>query len=103
MLHTEEDCTYTFLKAPSQISNNIKAINYQRMRFIQLNETESIAIPFVINLLFLFKGTFQAHMQHFISECGIDGTKLYNIVSYGNKKLFTRIKKSFGRNAGNLK
>ena len=36
ILHTEEDCTYTFCKVPSQVSNDTKNIDYQRMFLIQI-------------------------------------------------------------------
>ena len=87
VLHTEEDYTYTFCKAPSQISNDIKDRDYQRIFFIQVSETEIIAIPFAINLLFLLTVTFLTHRQHCNLEFGIDGRKFYNIVSYGNTNL----------------
>lgn len=50
ILHTKEDCTYTFCKVPSQILNDVKDCNYQIMFFVQINDNEKIAIPLAINL-----------------------------------------------------
>ena len=98
IMHTEDDCTYTFAKVPSQISSDVKNKDYQRMFLVQINKKELIALPLYMNLSFIFTGTFLSHRQQCTSESSTDGSRFYNIVSYGNKRLFFHIRKSFKRN-----
>ena len=97
VFHTESDCTYTLCKIPNQTLAHDKNIDYQRMFFIQLNENETIAIPLVLNLTFVFTGMFITHRQHCHDYSNHDGSVFINLISYGNKRIFDHIKKSFER------
>ena len=83
ILHTEEECTYTYVKVPSQVSTDTINIDYQRMFCIQVNDNEKLFIPLNQNLSFIFSGTFLSHRQHCISDFDCNVTKCF-IVSYGN-------------------
>ena len=96
--HVEDDCTYTLLKVTTQPKNNKSNIDYERMFLIQLSDTETISIPLFLNLTFIFPGTLLTHRQHCNASCYSDGSVFFNLIAYGNKRLFNHIKKSFERN-----
>ena len=88
----------TFHKVPTQSTNKKSNIDYERMFLIRLSDTETISIPFFLNLKFIFSGTLITHRQHCNDRCYSDGSVFYNLIAYGNKRLLDHIKKYFERN-----
>ena len=96
--HSEQDCTYTIVKVPcqSKVMNNDH--KHQHMFLLKINEQKTIALPFIHNVSFFYSPTFLTHRQHCDEQCNSDGSIFYNIVCYGNKRLYSHLKQLFVRN-----
>ena len=100
-LHSEDDCTYTIIKVPKQ-NRNMNSGNsnkdHQRMFLLSINDGMLLSIPLCHNLSFIFCGKYLTHRQHQSHSVYEDNSLFYNISSYGNKRLYSHLKKSFLRN-----
>ena len=96
--HSEQDCTYTFIMVPKQDMNMNNGNKYQRVFLININDENTFAFPMTHNLSFVFSGKFITHRQHCDAKCYNDSSLFYNIVCYGNKRLYSHLKNSFLRN-----
>ena len=96
--HSENDCTYTLVTVPKQCNKMNHGNKNRRMFLININEQNIFAVPMTHNLSLLYSGNFITHRQHCDRECEKDGSLFYNIVSYGNQRLYSHLKKSFLRN-----
>ena len=94
-LHTEDDCSYTVITVPKQKAM-IKKREYKFM--FALNDAHSIAIRMNEPLTFMFSGKCLLHNQscNRTDHIGTDDC-FFNFGTYGNKKLFNRIRCSFAR------
>ena len=94
LFHTEDDCTYTIISVPLQS----KSQNKYKFLF-QLNESSTIGIELIPNTSFMFSGMLLTHRQavddQVMNDQGSDIS--INISSYGNKRIFSHIRKSFER------
>ena len=95
--HSENDCTYTLVTVPRQCVRMNKGNNFERVFLIKLNEDNIFGIPLTHSLSTVFSGNFITHRQHIDSRCYNDGSLFYNIVSYGNQRLYNHIRKSLSR------
>ena len=96
--HSEDDCTYTLVKVPNQSKSMNLGNNHQRMFLLRINDKITYAFPLTHNLSFVYSGNFVTHRQHCDSSAYTDGSLFYNIVCYGNKRLYSHVKQSFLRN-----
>ena len=69
-----------------------------RIFMLQMNECTTYKINHEQNLTFIYSGTFITHRQECDNECYHDGSLFFNIFSYGNKRIFSLLRKSFQRN-----
>ena len=98
LFHSEDDCTYTLAKIPQQSKDMNKGSTHLRLFMVSVNSNTTLCIPLSNNLSFLFSGNFITHRQHQDMTCYNDKSLFYNIISYGNKRLYSHLKKSFMRN-----
>ena len=99
--HTEDDATYTLCKIPDQPTTKNSTMTYKRIFLLKLNDDITLSIPLVLNLCYVFTGSLLTHRQHCDKSCYHDNSAFFNIISYGNKRLFSHIKTSFLRNKNN--
>ena len=94
LFHTELDSTYTIISVPKQ---NICYYNQTSFEF-KIKETEIISIPMTCGTSFAFSAHMLTHKQTANISKGYDGTLPFiNIASFGNKRLFTHLRKSLHR------
>ena len=95
--HNEDDCTYTLITIPRQksIEDNKTCNNYHFL--FHLTGKKNLNIPLYPGVSFLFSGAFLTHRQHRIEHVLSSNDIYFNIASYGNKRLFNHIKKSFNK------
>ena len=96
--HTEKDTSYTLITVPAQDSKaqNVCCNTYHFL--FKLNKNVIISLPLTPDLSFIFSGTYLSHQQEG-NNCTEKNTNPFvNLSSYGNKRLFTHIRKSFFRN-----
>jgi len=70
--------------------------NYQFL--FHLTAKKYMSIPLYPGVSFIFSGTFLTHRQHRLEKTELNKEKFFNIASYGNKRLFNHIKKSYNNN-----
>ena len=92
--HTECDSSYTVIGVPKQTDNNYKKLNPNFNFYI--NPNERIVVPMHDNICILFSGFMLTHNQSLESVDRKKGT-FVNVATYGNKKLFDNMMKSFKR------
>ena len=96
--HTEKDCTYTLISIPNQntISSKTAGNNYHFL--FSLIDKRILNIPLYPGILFIFSAAFLTHRQH-INEFihSNEQEVFFNVASYGNKRLYHHIKKSFNK------
>ena len=94
VLHTERDCTYTLITVPKQeISSAIKPCF-----LLYLNNNKTFKLSLQEDIVFMFSGAFLTHRQDYNDNDKTDRCLFFNMASYGNKRLFSHIRKSFHRN-----
>ena len=98
-VHTEHDVTYTIIDVPSQVKRN-KSNQYHFL--FQFSKKYNIGIPMNIGTTIVFSGKLLTHRQSSMMFDNADDDLFFNFGSYGNKKLYNHIKKSFRRH-GNIK
>lgn len=64
----------------------------KRMFLVRLNNDKTIAIPFVLNMSFIFSCKYLTRWQQCYDACYKYGSVYFNVISYGNKRLFDHIK-----------
>ena len=95
LFHNEDDCTYTTISVPSQ-----KKINRHYQFLFQFSEGNTIGIDMTQNVSFVFSGKLLTHRQSSY-QTGLNSNEsdvFLNVSSYGPKRLFSHIRKSFERN-----
>ena len=98
ILHTESDCTYTLIGIPFHKLKRSKKSKRDSVFIFQLNYDQKIPLPLQRGLLFVFSGLFLIHYQNYPKHLDKNGGLFYNVVSYGNKKLFSQLHCLFMRN-----
>ena len=89
--HNESDCTYTIITIPKQRKNQSVSFDFLFM----LSDKQYINIPLTEGVSFIFSGMFLTHRQNkYTIDDSIRGD-FFNIASYGNKRLFSHLRKSF--------
>ena len=96
--HSEDDCTYTVVKVPKQNKEMNGKYVSSRVFMLQINESTTFTLPLEQNLTFLYSGNFITHRQECDNKSYHDGSLFFNITSYGNKRIFSHLRKSFLRN-----
>jgi hypothetical protein len=96
--HNEQDCTYTLISVPRQdtIESNKNSNKYHFL--FELTKKKRLNIPLFPGVSFIFSGLFLTHRQHIVQGTIGNQDKFFNVASYGNKRLFNHIKKSFNNN-----
>ena len=95
--HNENDCTYTIITTPVQDSSE----HPHEYNFIaKLMPNHNIGIKLEGGMTFLFSGKYLTHRQ----SCNINITSskacFFNIVSYGNERLYNHLKSTLKRVKG---
>ena len=93
--HTECDASYTIISVPCQPNGTYKHLD-PNFHFV-INESCTLLLPLSPNIAFVFSGYMLTHQQLLKT---VDRNKgiFINLASYGNKKLFDNMMKSFRRN-----
>ena len=96
--HNEQDCTYTLISVPKQetIESNKKCNKYHFL--FKLTENRRLNIALHPGVSFIFSGALLTHRQHSVENNTMKNEQFFNVASYGNKRLFNHIKKSFNNN-----
>ena len=94
-LHTEKDCTYTLISIPNQNTITSKDAGNNYHFLFSLTDKKRLNIPLYHGTSFIFSATFLTHRQHINDFNSNDKEVLFNVASYGNKRLYHHIKKSF--------
>ena len=94
VFHNEDDCTYTIICVHFQL----QSINKYGFLF-KMDDSNTIGIELKSNTSILFSGLLLTHRQGTDDVVrNKEGSDIFlNISSYGNKHLFSRIRKSFER------
>ena len=95
--HTENDTSYTLITVPSQNSKDQHNCGSIYNFLFKLNEDLIISLPLTPDLSFLFSGTYLSHRHQGNKSTEKTTNPFVHISSYGNKRLFTHIRKSFFR------
>ena len=96
--HNEDDCTYTLITIPRQINiEDNKTCNRYHFLF-NLTGKKNLNLPLYPGVSFLFSGAFLTHRQHCNDDVSSKNDVFFNIASYGNKRLFNHIKKTYNKN-----
>ena len=93
-LHTEDDVTYSTISVPLQ---KIKSAERKYHFIFQLNRKCIVSLPLIEGTTLLFSGKLLTHRQSCNVFEAMDDELFFNFASYGNKKLFNHIRKSFIR------
>lgn len=96
--HTEQDCTYTLISIPNQntISSKTAGENYHFL--FCLTDKKNLNIPLNLGISFIFSAAFLTHRQHMNDlKHSNEDEHFFNVASYGNKRLYHHIKKSFSK------
>ena len=97
-MHTEHDCTYTLISIPKQvIPKDTKCFPKYDFLF-KLTNNQSINISLKPGISFMFSGLFLTHRQNKSKVTQHDKMPFFNMASYGNKRLFHHIRKTYNRN-----
>ena len=92
--HTECDTSYTMISIPKQYDLNFKRLE-PCFNFI-LNDDSIIVIPMSEHISFIYSGYMLCHHQVLNYDMKKD-TTFFNFATYGNKRLFDNMMKSFKR------
>ena len=93
--HTENDCTYTVIHVPMQVSlYKCHAYHFQ----FALNEKHNISIPLHECTTILFSAKCLTHRQTFVDNHDHKKDVFINFGAYGNQQLFNHMRKTFVRN-----
>ena len=96
--HTEKDCTYTLISIPTQNTITKKSAGNNYHFLFCLSNKIQLNIPLYPGISFIFSAAFLTHRQH-INEYdkSNENERFFNVASYGNKRLYHHIKKSFNK------
>ena len=95
--HNEQDCTYTLITIPQQEGIDLNKTSDVYNFLFHLTGRKYMNIPLYPGISLLFSGAFLTHRQHRIENKPLKNQPFFNIASYGNKRLFNHIKKSFNK------
>ena len=96
--HSENDCTYTLITIPNQSTIKSQPAGDNFHFLISLTEKKILNIPLHSGISFVFSAQFLTHRQHRNAYIySNDDDVFFNVASYGNKRLFHHIKKSFNK------
>lgn len=92
--HTEHDCTYTLISIPQQ---NIQKTSIKYDFIFHLTKKHSINIPLKPGVSFIFSGFCLSHRQNKSRTSNKSDETFFNIASYGNKRLFYHLRKTYNK------
>ena len=93
--HTENGSTYTFISIPKQEVNCQRKHEYSFL--FSIKDKINISITLTEGISFIFSGKLLTHRQSCNFPVDMKGETFINFSSYGTKRLFSHIKKSFMR------
>ena len=96
--HTEHDCTYTLISIPSQESSNPSASSIKYDFLFKLTNNQTINISLKPGLSFMFSGLYLTHRQNKSQDTNNLHNTFFNMASYGNKRLFQHLRKTYNNN-----
>ena len=82
---------------PNQSTNDLYRNQYNYHFLFSLTGKKQLNIPLCSGVSINFSAPFLTHRQHRIEEIHSQEDKIFNVASYGNKRLFNNIKKSFNK------
>ena len=94
--HTENDSTYTVISIPKQEANSERKDEYSFL--FKVKDKNNISLRLTEGVSFVFSGKLLTHRQSCNFPVNMKGETFINFSSYGTKRLFSHIKKSFERN-----
>ena len=96
--HTEKDCTYTLISIPLQDCNHKKNKAHRYDFIFKINDRKHISIKLTPGTSFIFSGLYLTHHQNMsVDNETINESNFFNIASYGNKRLFTHLRKTINK------
>jgi len=93
-MHTEDDVTYSTISVPLQ---EVQSTERKYHFMFQLNHKNIMSLPLIEGTTLLFLGKLLTHRQSCNAFESTDDELFFNFASYGNKKLYNHIRKSFIR------
>ena len=95
--HTEHDCTYTLISIPTQKTQKKNQTSIKYDFLFKLTNKQSINVTLKPGVSFIFSGLFLSHRQN-KSRVGNTGDEhFFNMASYGNKRLFQHLRKTYNK------
>ena len=95
--HSENDCTYTLISVPKQTTTTKEGNIYNYHFLFSLTSKKKLNIPLYPGISFVFSAAFLSHRQHRNQLTNSMDESFFNVASYGNKRLFNHIKKSYNK------
>ena len=95
--HCENNCTYTLISVPKQNTTTTERKIHNYHFLFSLSDKKKLNIPLFHGISFVFSAAFLSHRQHRNQFNNSKDESFFNVASYGNKRLFNHIKKSFNK------
>ena len=95
--HAEKDCAYPCIHVPVQDFARNTTLNNKPSFLFQLNDTQRLLLPLSNPVSFMYNAQFISHRQAYYPDSEVNTESFVNVSSYGNKKLFEHLRKSFQR------
>ena len=93
MFHTEDNCTYTIIKAPNNERTPKMKVKKKYNLIFQLNRRHCIGLTITDGVSFLFSGSVLTHRQISKTLPLCNNGLSFNVPPYVDKRLFTHIEK----------
>lgn len=97
IFHTEHDCTYTLITIPNQTTMTSKKTGDNYHFLFSLMDKKVLNVPLHFGISFIFSAAFLTHRQNRNEYMLSNDEVFFNMASYGNKRLYNHIKKSFNK------
>ena len=94
LLHTEKDCAYTFITVPNQSREKNTQLKNKLMFIFKISEEQQLMLPLCNDLSFVYNGKFATHCQACYPDTNDVDKAFFNILSYGNEKLFNHLRRT---------
>ena len=91
VLHTENDCTYTVITTPNQVTNVVPIFLFE------IKKGFTVGLQMDPGLTFMFSGKYLFHRQMILDQIDTTNSTFINLASYGNDKLFNHFKTTLHR------
>ena len=95
--HTEQDSSYTLISVPKQEDPNFMKLSPKFL--FHLNDTNTVEIKMKEGIVMIYSGYALNHHQ-MLNKTQLKKNTFINLASYGNKRLFQNMLKSFERSIG---